>query len=385
MNLVLSCIIFGIGLWSFWLFASNRTYLSKLAEHNETHDQSTLVTIAVPARNEEAMIERCVRSLMQQSYANLEILVLDDNSTDHTATIVRNLQKEDARIRLITGKSLQPGWGGKIYAMQQLFEASNGKFVLFTDADTVHEPSSVSYGLGILEKTQASMLSGYPRQQAKTLGIEMLVSAMLFNPTLFVPFRFQERWQFPIFAMAIGQYLLVKREALEAFGGFISLKTEICDDVGLARLCARNGFKQVFAPLKDHVSCEMFSSFGQAWHGLERSINGVVKQGLIGFVLILAIVGVLLLLSSSPIIAVVYAVFLTLGNAHSYSLPFLFTLLGSVLLFSSWARAASYFGFSKKCGRLGLVTILLVVAMYLHGYHIRKSGRGFAWKGRILS
>ena len=382
MILILCSVIALIGLWAVVLTISNLSYFRSLTKDWENHTSDELITIAVPARNEEANIEACIRSLMAQSHPNLEILVLDDNSEDKTASIVKNLQKEYNRIHLLHGQALRQGWRGKLWAMEQLFTSSKGSYILFTDADTVHSKDSVAFGMSLLIQRKAAFLSGYPKQETKGLGTGLLVSAMLFNPTLFVPFALQEKLQWPLFSMAIGQYMLLKKEALVSIGGFSSLRTEICDDVTLARAFARNGFKQIFAPMTEVVECEMFPTFKSAFSGLERSINGVVKQGLLGFLIIMLIVAALLLLAVSPLLALTLLI-LSFGTPH-FLLPGLLSLLGCILLSSSWAASAKRFAFSTSVGLLGHATIFFVVLMYLHGAYLRSSGRGFVWKGRII-
>ena len=382
MILILCSVIALIGLWAAVLTTSNLSYFRSLTKDWENHTSDELITIAVPARNEEATIEACIRSLMAQNYPNLEILVLDDNSEDKTASIVKELQKEDNRIQLIHGQALRQGWRGKLWAMEQLFTSSKGTYILFTDADTVHSKDSVGYGLSLLIQRKAAFLSGYPKQETKGLGIGLLVSAMLFNPTLYVPFALQERLQWPLFSMAIGQYMLLKKDALASIGGFSSLRTEICDDVTLARAFARHGYKQIFAPMTEVVECEMFPTFKSAFSGLERSINGVVKRGLLGFLIIMLIVVVLVILAFSPIFAL--SLVILSFNAPQFLFPGLLSLLGCILLLASWAGSAKRFAFSTSVGLLGHATIFFVVLMYLHGAYLRSSGRGFVWKGRIL-
>src|SRR3972149_1006586 len=97
-----------------------------------------LVSILIPARNEAENIKRCLRSLLKQDYPNIEILVLDDNSDDGTSISVKKLAEKDKRIRLIAGKPLKKGWLGKCYACWQLSKYAKGKYLIFTDADTLH-------------------------------------------------------------------------------------------------------------------------------------------------------------------------------------------------------------------------------------------------------
>src|SRR4030042_168121 len=99
-----------------------------------------LISILVPARDEEENIRTCLESLQRQEYPNFEILVLDDNSTDNTATIVTEMAGKDSRIRLLRGQPLPPDWAGKPFACYQLAQKANGSWLLFVDADTVHAP-----------------------------------------------------------------------------------------------------------------------------------------------------------------------------------------------------------------------------------------------------
>ena len=343
-----------------------------------------LVSIAIPARNEEHFIQRCVASLIGQTYENIEILILDDNSTDNTAAMVASMQDKDPRVRIIQGKPLKDGWRGKLYAMQQLFEECRGEYILFTDADTIHNPHSVEYGLGILINEQASMVSGYPRQEGKGLWAQMVVSAMLFNTVLYMPLRLQAKVQWAPFAMAIGQYLLLKRTVLEDIDGFSTISDVICDDVMLARACTRTGHKYVFADMKDALSCEMFPTFKSGFAGIERSITGVIdiKACMMPLVVLAALV--LIACAFAPLAAVAMGIAL-LGNPALSPLPFLLLLSGTLLLFGSWTATGLYHGFPLKVAIQGPIAFVLVVAMYLHGYYRKASGKGFMWKGRIIS
>ena len=379
MSMVFSLLIGALGIYAFILTRSNIRYLSDLQRTKRIESSSELVSVLIPARNEESTIGPCVRSLLKQNHTNLEILILDDDSEDGTSKVVQALCLDDERIRLIPGKPLKQGWRGKIYAMQQLYEASKGDYLLFTDADTIHTPDSITYGFSLLQAHNASMLSGYPKQITKNLGIELLVSAIVFNPTLFVPFRLQERFQFSLFAMAIGQYMFLKRSALDHMGGFSHIRGEICDDVQLARSCTKFQEKQIFAPMSDALSCEMFPTCKEAFHGLERSITGVVKRGWLRTILILVIVLVLLLLAFSPFISLFLAF---TGASMIIILP---CLAGILLFLSAWIVNARFFKFSFSSALLAHVTVFSVVLMYLHGLFLVLTGKGFTWKGRKIS
>jgi chlorobactene glucosyltransferase len=321
--------------------------------------------------------------MMNQSYGKIEILVLDDNSTDRTAFKVQQLQKEDSRVRYIKGEKLKQGWKGKLYAMQQLFENCQGEFILFTDADTVHEKDSVQFGLNTLQSNKADLLSGYPLQKSDNTLALTLISVMIFNTVLFLPLKLQEKMQKAGFAIAIGQYLFVRKSGLVEIGGFEGIKNEICDDVMLARTFAKTGHKQMFADLKDQVSCTMYSSFYDSFRGIERSITGVIKQSVPMFIGII----LLILLLLTCVVSFPLAIFLlvSIGTNPSFLLPSLLTLFGSGLLFGSWTLMALFHGYPLKVALQGPLAFLLVIAMYLHGYYCKVFGRGFVWKGRKIT
>src|ERR1700736_3336983 len=125
-----------------------------------------LVSVLIPARNEEHRIGKCLKSLLNQSYSNLEILVLDDQSEDDTAGVVTTIR--GSNLRLIAGKTLPPGWVGKSWACQQLADEARGELLLFTDADTIHPPGTISAVVSKQAATGADLLTVWPFQVTET-------------------------------------------------------------------------------------------------------------------------------------------------------------------------------------------------------------------------
>jgi len=138
-------------------------------------DKNPLISILIPARNEEENIKRCIISLTKQNYNNIEILVLNDNSTDNTAKIVEELSKKDQRIKLYNGGVLKKGWLGKTYACHQLSKYARGDYLIFTDADTLHFPNSVSGAVACLIKYKLGALSVFAKQIMVTMHERMMV------------------------------------------------------------------------------------------------------------------------------------------------------------------------------------------------------------------
>src|SRR5919199_3946111 len=153
------------------------------------------VSILVPARDEAANIEPCLRGLLAQSYPATELLVCDDGSSDDTAALVQTIAAErgNGRLRLLTGRLRPPGWSGKNWACHQLAQAARGDWLLFTDADTRHHPDSVAAALALAWRHDAGLVSLLPRHRAGTLGERLLVTQLPLVACAFLPIALVSR------------------------------------------------------------------------------------------------------------------------------------------------------------------------------------------------
>jgi chlorobactene glucosyltransferase len=247
-----------------------------------------LISVMVPARDEEANIRACLESLQKQDYPNYEILVLDDNSEDHTAETVAGMAAADPRIRLIRGRPLPEDWAGKPFACYQLAQQAGGSWLLFVDADTVHAPHMLRGALDLALKSQASMLSGFPRQLAATLPLKIVMPLMYFVILGWLPLWWLRRFKKPKPALAIGQFLLFPRDEYWRIGGHEAVHSRIAEDVWLGIEVTRQGGRHVAVDLSSVVACNMYRDVGAAWHGLGRSIYSITAispLGLFGLVI----------------------------------------------------------------------------------------------------
>lgn len=377
--LVLAWIVLIVGIYAFLLTLSNilwMRHLNKLAKKPLAGNPT--VSVCIPARNEEAVIEKSIRSFLCQSYAPLEILVLDDNSSDRTGAIVDRLSKEDGRVRKISGRPLPKGWKGKINAEDQLEKAAKGEYLLFTDADTDHGPTSIENGLKKLLATKSDLLSGYPLQKSK-LGVNLVVVVMDFVTMLWIPLALQQKLKSPLFANAIGQYLLVRHDALVDAGGFERIRNSICDDMDLAQLLARTGHKQTFCDVKHDVSCTMYQTFGEALVGIERSIIGVLKGGWGMAIALLPVIVLLLVVVFSPILSPVGMV------ASGYSLWGIMLVTGTYLFWLAFLMISLWHGYRMPLPLLGPIVFFVLIIMVAHSFIRKERGIGYEWKGRKVS
>jgi len=249
-----------------------------------------LVSVLIPARNEERNIGRCLKSVLNQDYPNFEVLVLDDNSSDRTAEIVGEMVEKDHRVQLLKGKPLPEGWAGKCFACHQLSRNAHGSWLLFIDADTFSEPHMIRSTLNLAIMSNAAMLSGFPRQ--KLYGItEKIVIPILFYFVImsWFPLWLFHSWKKPGPTLAIGQFLLFKREDYDGIGGHESVKTRIMEDVWFGIEMHRLGRRILSVDLSRVLTTRMYTNMGNMAEGCIKwfySVAALSPIALSGFVLV---------------------------------------------------------------------------------------------------
>jgi len=238
-------------------------------------EPAPFVSVLIPARDEGANIELCVKSLQQQDYHNFEILVLDDNSSDDTANIVKRLEAADNRTCLISGKPLCEGWAGKPFACYQLAQKAKGDWLLFVDADTVHAPHMLRSTVSLAIKSGCSLLSGFPRQLTSSLSEKVSIPLMYFIILSWLPLWWLQSSRKLKPSLAIGQFLLFPREEYWRIGGHKAVKSRILEDVWLGIEVNRHGGRHVAINLAPVVSCHMYQSVKSMWEGFIKWMYSV--------------------------------------------------------------------------------------------------------------
>jgi glycosyltransferase involved in cell wall biosynthesis len=225
------------------------------------------VSIIVPARNEESCLAPCLQSLTTQAGVSFEIIVVDDHSTDRTRAIALSFPT----VQLIDAAPLSAGWTGKNNALISGARHAHGKWLLFTDADTVHLPGSLSRSLQEAHSTGAALLSFSPKQ----IVVGFWEKAVM--PVIFAELASKYRPSqvsnpnSPA-AAANGQYILVTRDAYTAVGGHEAVKNSLLEDVELARAIKQSGRKLFFRYAGDAVQTRMYRSFLQLREGWTKNL-----------------------------------------------------------------------------------------------------------------
>jgi chlorobactene glucosyltransferase len=344
-----------------------------------------LVSVLVPARNEEHRIAPCLRSLAEQDYPNLEIIVLDDQSEDATARIAESLgfsAAAGARKCLRTGLPLPPGWTGKAWACHQLAEAARGDFLLFTDADTVHGQACVSTAVAHAEDTRADLLTLWPFQITRTWSEILVIPLQFVAAGAVLPHwllalaqrcravaRLLGPAQLRSLGAASGQFLLFRRESYFAFGGHRAVAGHLVEDVALAREIARrteSGFRLVSANGTYLVRCRMYNSFPEMWEGFTKNLHPLFEGDELLFMAAIIGQGMLFIWP-----------FVICWWWHSPALLVQLALIYGLRTAAAWFYRSSFW--SVLLHPAGYTLGLLIA---VNSYRCA-SGKGVTWKGRL--
>ncbi len=231
------------------------------------------VSVLLPLRNEAARVTPCLLALLGQTGVDLELVVLDDGSTDGTGDLVRSLVDEDPRVRVLEGRPLRAGWLGKPHACSQLAGAAapTSDWLVFVDADVVLAPHAVAATVALLEQTGLDLLSPYPRQQAP--GATALVQPLLqWSWLTFLPLRVAERSARPSLSAANGQLLAVRRAAYDRAGGHAAVHDAVVEDVELLKALKATGGRGGVCDGTDLATTRMYESWAELVEGYGKSL-----------------------------------------------------------------------------------------------------------------
>ena len=231
------------------------------------------VSIIVPARNEEASLGACLASLTAQTGVSFEIIVVDDGSSDRTREVAQTF----AGLRVISPEPLRANWTGKNNALVAGAKEAHAKWLLFTDADTVHLPGSLVWALAEAKNERVELLSYSPEQVVVTFA-ERAVMPVIFAELAgqYPPHKVRE--QNSGIVAANGQYILVRRAAYDAVGGHAAVATEILEDVALARLFRNAGQRVHFRYGGDAVRTRMYRNWSQLREGWTKNLALLFPQ-----------------------------------------------------------------------------------------------------------
>lgn len=254
-----------------WLRLRNSRSLAQVSDVPPANPP--LVTVIVPARNEARNIERCVTSILAATYPNIELIVVDDSSTDSTSDIARQAAGSDPRVTIVRNEPLPESWFGKQWACATGARLARGGVLQFTDADTIHAPDLVTRSVNAMVRTDADLFSIAGRQELGGFW-EKVIQPQVFT-ILSMRYGGTESVNESTLVsnkIANGQCIFVKRESYEAIGGHASVRSSVAEDLMLAQCFFAARKKVVLMLGVDQLSTRMYASLGEIIRGWRKNV-----------------------------------------------------------------------------------------------------------------
>ena len=343
-----------------------------------------LISVIVPARNEARNICQCIEALASQTYPNMEIIVVDDRSTDNTLKLLQELashwdMERAPKFRIIPGNELPPGWAGKPHAIFQGVTEARGEWFCFVDADTFAHPALLASTFQSAKDRSADLLTILTDQRLVSFW-EKVIMPLVYT-ALSVGFP-SDRVNDPSKpdAIANGQFILIRRRAYEAVGGHEAVRAEIAEDRALAVIVKQRGYRLVLADGRHLATTRMYTTFSEIWEGWTKNIYLGLQDRLwlLAFGVLTGLIGALAL----PI-WLIFSLFMSVTS-------------GSWMAYLAVAQALIVWGYLihervKACRALNINSLyalslplgaLVFTMMMVASAFKVLSGKGVSWRGR---
>ncbi len=264
--LIVSCILASwsllLSLWNCFLFKVPKDCHKNL---------DVAVSVLIPARNEEGNISAVIDSVLASRNVDLELIVLDDCSTDRTVEIVKQYQQKDDRVYLKTSSGLPPGWIGKEYACHLLSQQSSHELMLFLDADVRLTPLAIANMVNQLDQQNIQFLSGFPKLITVTFAERLVIPMIDFILLGYLPLIALSKTHHAAFAAANGQLILVRKSAYIKAGGHEANALKMHDGLALARNFKKNKLPASICNARKIAQSRMYHNFDEVWKGFAKN------------------------------------------------------------------------------------------------------------------
>jgi len=351
--------------------------LDQQAAYSYQPIQPPSVSVLIPARNEAANILPMVESILNQDYPNFQVLVLDDNSEDETGLILAKLASTDSRVCFLKGQPLPEGWMGKQWACHQLMQAATGELLLFTDADTRHQPHALHNAVVVMLAEGIDLLSALPYQEVTTWGERLIVPLLYWSFMVFIPLHLAYRIKLPAISMAIGQFMLIRRHTLEKIGGFEPIRKNAADDLSIVRRVKANGFHWKVMDAGMDIHCRMYTNFKQASQGITKNLFAVFDYRILPFIFVWLWLGLVFL---GPLVVLA-------AGGLGYPVNNTSLLLAGIAVAEAlalWLLVVKRFRFSLQIAMFYPFNMLIAIVLALRAVILNLQGKA-SWKGRRLA
>lgn len=341
-------------------------YIYGMIEYPLVEKIENLVSVLIPARNEEKNIANIINDIRSQFHRNLEIIIFDDQSNDNTLKIVEKLQKEDSRIKLISSTGLPEGWLGKNYACDQLAKEAKGDYFLFLDADVRIDREAIGTMVAKAKHENLSLLSIFPMQIMKSFGEWLIVPTMNHILLTLLLLPLVNKTHFRSLSAANGQFMLFRDIDYELIRPHQQLKNEKVEDIAISRLFKGDGKKVECLASVPSVKCKMYENGMDAIQGFSKNVIHFFGR--------------------SYIVAITYwfisffGVILTLFFG---SFDQLILLITAIIISRTMTSVTSHQNTIFNLGLHFLQTLALGIIIF--SSIINHKNKSFQWKGRTIS
>jgi chlorobactene glucosyltransferase len=344
------------------------------------HDQTPLISVIIPARNERRNILRCIQALVEQAYPNYEIIVVDDRSTDGTLEMLEHLAVENSRLHVFQGDELESGWAGKPHALVQGARQARGEWLCFMDADTFACQELLSSTLGTALNVHADMFSILTAQELGSFWERTVLPLVFLGLAYGFP---AERVNDPTKpdAIANGQFILIKRAAYEAVGGHSAVKDRIDEDRAIAAIVKRAGYRLIVADGRAVASTRMYTSLPEMWEGWTKNIY-LGLQDRLGLLLFGALIGLVVSIALPAWLFGSLAWLAFNGGQAAALITLEAIILWGYLLYKRWQACRAFDIPGGYAVTFPLGALVFTAMMFTSAFNVI-SGRGVSWKGRL--
>jgi cellulose synthase/poly-beta-1,6-N-acetylglucosamine synthase-like glycosyltransferase len=372
-------IVFGLAALPAVMTAWNLFHFRRLRPAPEqTNGERPRVSVLIPARDEEASIGGAVASVLESHGVDLEVIVLDDQSTDATPAIVRKLAVRDGRLKLAAAPPLPAGWCGKQHACHVLSTLATHERLVWIDADVRLAPDALRRMSDAMDRTGVGLLSGFPHQETRTWLEQLVVPLINIVLVAYLPMAMMRRSDKPGFGAGCGQLFMADRAAYQKAGGHAAIRGSMHDGVTLPRAFRKAGLMTDLFDAGDVATCRMYRDAAQVWRGFAKNAT----EGM-----------------ATPIGIVVWTVLLLGGFVLPWVMIGLWAagLLGAtaewqrVVLWGAWLMTAmtalgTMFRFDQPwlsaIGRPVGIAVLVAIQWYALGRKLL--GKPSTWRGRAV-
>ena len=351
------------GFLCFQLFNVLINFLFRQAIAKTEIQNNDLISVLIPARNEENNIARLLDAL-QKLNNNIEILVCNDHSTDKTEEIISRYQTTEQRIRLIESEVLPKGWLGKNHACYQLAKQASGKYLLFIDADVVISGNIIADAVSYAKKHKLGLLSVFPKQVLLTTGEKKAVPLMNYILLTLLPLIFVRMSPFKSHTAANGQFMLFESKTYFELEPHKQFKNSAVEDIAISKFYKKQKIKIACLIGEERIQCRMYDSYKDALNGFSKNI--------------------FMFLGNSPIVAFLFWVFVTLGIV-----PIIFYNINLILIYLLGVLLIQFL-YAIICRQSIIITIVyfpanmfFMLRVMINALIIKKQ-KNYLWKGRNI-